>query len=356
MQANAPSPVSGIVPWNGYSIDVRQIGAPIAVCDTSGRVVSLSPRAEHLLERLGVRVENDTHSLPASLWSQLTSAPTGQAVEWRPEEQSSNALLGCTRYALGGDHAVIFMREVSDKHAELSRRLHQQRLECTGRLVASIAHEVRTAVASVLYNADFLSQSVDELTPADVATTAGEIHSASSRLQGFVDGLLDFAKLGPPVSERVSVESVIRRAQALVRPIYREKRHTLRTNVCADSDSVLGNPLSIDQILVNLLVNAAESCPEGGVIEVSAKLEEKDKGAVVNISVQDNGPGIAPADAALVFEPFFTKRTGGTGLGLTTAREAARECGGDLWLEASAPNTGARFVVSLPAADRIRKR
>jgi len=108
----------------------------------------------------------------------------------------------------------------------------------------------------------------------------------------------------------------------------------------------MANPIVVEQILVNLVLNALESDPAPR--EVSIDITSRD--GLCCVVVEDDGPGIADSLRETVFEPFFTTKTQGTGIGLTSAREAARELGGDLSLEPS--GSGARFCLWLPPAPR----
>jgi signal transduction histidine kinase len=320
----------------------------VAVCSSEGIVLGLSESGRTLLGRLGVHTEEGPFPLPESLWAVLGKVPLGSAVDWRPQRGTEGACLGCTRYGLGASYSIVLMGEVSGKHAELSRRLHQQRLEVTGRLAASIAHDVRTAVASILFNADFLSENASGLPTGEIVEMSSEIREASKRLATIVERLLAFAKLGPEVSDPIELADVVRRVSALARPIYRERRCELQWDITEEASRVIGNPLVVDQVLVNLLVNAAEASKGPILVRVTTRLAHRRGRTFVEIVVQDDGPGVPEGDPETIFQPFFTTRPEGTGLGLTTSREAARELGGDLCLEPS--TEGARFVFSLPAA------
>jgi len=343
------SPIVTASAWDGDTVALSEINVPMAACNAAGEVVALSPQARAVLAGVGVDPSHLPFPLPRQLWADLENAPEGEAIEWHAAKETE-ASLGCTRYGFGAARFLVLMREVSAKRRELSRRLHQQRLESTGRLVASIAHDVRTALASILYNADFLVGAVEELPARAVAETAGEIHSASRRLESICAGLLGFAKLGPPVADEVALHDVVGRACSLVRPMYRERGHELKSHAWPGNLRVRGNSILIDQILVNLLVNAAESSREAihVLLECTpAPLDPKDPRERVRISVTDDGPGVPAGLRESIFHPFFTTHSDGSGLGLTTAREAAREMGGDLFLEPT--ERGARFVAVLLA-------
>jgi signal transduction histidine kinase len=339
------SSASGPSAWDGDTLLLSDIGVPMAACSAGGEVVGLSRQARIVLEEVGVDTSTLPFRLPAKLWADLEEVREGEAIEWHPATQDPEASLGCTRYTFGPSRFIVLMREVSAKRRELSRRMHQQRLESTGRLVASIAHDVRTALASILYNADFLATAVQDLAPRAVAETAQEIHGASRRLESICAGLLGFAKLGPPVADNVSVHDVVGRACSLVRPMYRERGHDLRSRVAPSGLCVRGNAILLDQILVNLLVNAAKASREPVHVELECEEVPAEGGAPserIRIVVSDDGPGVPPALRDSIFRPFFTTHSDGSGLGLTTAREAAREMGGDLILEPT--ERGARFV------------
>jgi signal transduction histidine kinase len=356
MSTSNPRRSQSVAPdWDGDTISLAEIAVPMAVCSASGEIVALSRQARAVLDGVGIATERLPFALPRQLWTDLESVPEGAAVEWHAAAKESEASLGCTRYAFGLGRFVVLMREVSAKRRELSRRLHRQRLESTGRLVASIAHDVRTALASILYNADFLVGTVSELSPRAIAETATEIHAASRRMESICAGLLGFAKLGPPVADDVALHDVVGRACSLVRPMYRERGHELKSQVTPAALRVRGNSILLDQILVNLLVNAAEASrdPVQVVLECTPLAVEAGRPPRVKISVSDDGPGVPPALRESIFHPFFTTHSEGSGLGLTTAREAAREMGGDLYYEPTAQ--GARFVALLLAGERTRQ-
>jgi signal transduction histidine kinase len=332
-------------------LDLRAVDAPLALCSADGRIEAASPIAYELMIRFSVL------ELPAALkrdlWTSFDRAPPGEAIEWRSPAHPKD-VLGITRYA-GRPFYLLLMREVSDKHAAFSRRLHRQRLEVTGRLVASIAHELRNSVASIVYSADFLKVTGSELSQRALLDSIDEIQAASSRLQLTVDGLLDYARLGPSVSIPVSLREVIERARSFLRSLYHEGGHALENELWDVAEWVRGNPLSVEQIFVNLLLNAAESASDRRTVRVSSKLATlpgapEGSPLYVCARVIDDGPGIARDLRESIFEPFFTTKEQGTGLGLTGAREAAEALEGALVLEPTA--RGACFAVYLPRSER----
>lgn len=335
--------MNGAIDRPTFMVDFAQIEAPLILCSAKGDVLVATPSALELLRRLEVVVEH-AFRLPNGLWIALDRVPAGKSIEWRPP--GSHLVLGCTRYR-ASDGYLLTMKEVSDVHAAQSRRLHRQRLESTGRLVASIAHELRNPVASIVYSADLLATYGPDIPRETLAETMSEMVAASSRVQATVAGLLDYARLGPTISVPVALDDVLTRAQGFLRSLYREGSHRMRVALDPDASVVRGNTLSVEQIFVNLLLNAAEAASKPVTVRISSELVDVARGEpMVRISVQDDGIGIAPALRHTVFEPFFTTREEGTGLGLNNAREAAESLGGSLVLEPS--EVGACFVVMLP--------
>jgi signal transduction histidine kinase len=327
---------------------LTQVGAPLMVCDRTGQLVGLTPDAKRLLEPLGITTEPLPSPLPESLWLRVTCAEVGESVEWRPASSTGHDCIGCVRYALGESHTFVLFQEISTKPNELSRRLHRQRLEATGRLVAEMAHDLRAPLASIALNVDTLAQDSSSLSGVDQASIIGDMREAVLRLRWVVDGLLTYARLGPNISGTVRLRDIIGRASRLLTPACREGGHTLRCEIGPGTEWVSANPLILEQVFVNLLVNAMEASDGAAHIHIESYVGDAAGGVEdVKVRVSDDGPGIAHGIAGRVFEPFFTTKVHGSGLGLTMAREAMLALGGDLILAEAAQ--GAAFVVTLRA-------
>jgi two-component system nitrogen regulation sensor histidine kinase GlnL len=172
-----------------------------------------------------------------------------------------------------------------------------------------------------------------------------------------IAGLLDFVRLGPPVTATRSLRETFDRVSSLLRPVFRAGSHELRMELHDEQVRLRGNPLTIEQIFVNLLVNATESSSRQVHIRITSEHVSmaapgprpwRAMDDMVRLRVIDDGPGIPPELAATVFEPFVTSKPHGTGLGLTIAREAAQSLGGQLALDDVA--AGCAMAVVLPVA------
>jgi signal transduction histidine kinase len=228
-----------------------------------------------------------------------------------------------------------------------NRRLYgeldeSRRLAALGQFAAAIAHDIRTPLTSVQLNVQMLRRKSklppDDMEHFDIAL--GELR----RLEADVSQLLDYAKPVRLHQQPVDLREVVDDAARRMEPIYEEKRLGLRAEH-GDVPPVLGDGERLRQVLTNLLDNAAQASAAG---EVVIRTRAADGGRVA-VEVADRGEGIKPDDLDRIFEPFYTTRPDGTGLGLATCAKLVRAHGGEIQVR-SAPGEGATFTVLLPAA------
>ena len=265
----------------------NRVEAPMILCSETRELLATTRQAKSILtQAMGVV---PTH-VPSTLWAALEQQALGKAVEWRPLT-AVGVVIGCTRYRAPEGY-LLLMKEVTAQRAASSESLHAQRLEAMGRLVASIAHEIRNSVAAIVYSADLLR--IEDVTEAERSEIAEEILGASRQLQEIVDGLLDYARLGPTLSVPVSIRDVLTRAQGFLRAFYRDGAHTLIVNVSPTACWAQGNSIVVEQVFVNLLLNAAEAAGGSSVtVIVEATLAPLPGGApddpFVRVRVVDDG-------------------------------------------------------------------
>ncbi|MBX3461670.1 MAG: two-component sensor histidine kinase [Planctomycetes bacterium] len=226
-------------------------------------------------------------------------------------------------------------------------RIRTQRLAQLGTLLAGFAHEVRNPLSTIGLNLQLVLEEFrepesprDKRTQKRLSTVEGEVR----RLQKILEEFLGFARAPEPKLAPVDLNA---RLEALVQfqePEFRDLGITLRFYPGADIGLVPVDWDHLQAAIVNLLRNAKEATPAGGEVLVSTVRE----GAQVAIRVTDTGSGMPPDVQARVFEPFFSTKRAGTGLGLPTVRRVVEEHGGTLTLQ-SEPGKGTQFSMRLPA-------
>ncbi len=221
-----------------------------------------------------------------------------------------------------------------------------EKLAAIGRLAAGIAHEVRNPLGVIRASAAMVRE---HFGPADDSHRAcGFILDEIDRLDGLIASLLAFAR---PTALRVrpaAVQDVVARATALADEALRKRDARLAAQIAVPGAELSVDPDLIAQVLLGLVTNAAEAIAPGGHVELRARVEP----AAVVLAVADDGPGVPEADRTRVFEPFYTTKASGTGLGLAMAERIARAHGGELRVVQGAGagpgGRGACFELVLP--------
>lgn len=258
-----------------------------------------------------------------------------------------------TRVPAGARHELgELARSFNDMTARLAdaqRQLAQaDKLASLGRLAAGVAHEINNPLTGVLTYSSFLlkrAQGNPELA-ADLEVVVRE----TQRCRDIVRGLLDFARQVPTKRESVDLNETARRAAAILANPLALDRTALTLDLASDIPTVHADPGQMEQVLINLLMNAADAVGPDGRIRVSTSARRGEEArAAVELVVEDNGHGISEADRQHIFDPFFTtKGTRGTGLGLSVTWGIVAAHGGTIAVE-SAVGEGSRFTVRLPA-------
>jgi two-component system NtrC family sensor kinase len=236
--------------------------------------------------------------------------------------------------------------------AEYALDLEQQlrrseTLAVAGKLASGIAHEVGTPLNIISGRAEILLRS---LPPDDPGRHDLEriIHQID-RVSNIVRSLLDTVRVGKLEIQRVPVETLISQLLPLLEHVARKRAIAMTTDIPADVPSIAGDPGRLQQVFINILMNAVEATPADGLISIRAWASMNDGRAGVTVEVADTGPGI-PGDALdQVFEPFYTTKPmgEGTGLGLAISRDIVRDHGGTIVAQ-SRPGEGSAFLVWLP--------
>jgi len=242
----------------------------------------------------------------------------------------------------------------SQLHAlETSQRaaLQNEKLAAIGRLAAGIAHEVRNPLGVIRASASMVRE---HFSPEEEAHRACEfIREEIDRLNSLITSLLTFSRPAELRLQPVMIEQVIDRALQLTNDELQRRSIIVAREGEGATPLVMADPDLIAQVLLGLLLNAAEAIGEHGTVIVRTMKERE----YVTVEVVDSGPGVAPADAEHIFEPFFTTKASGTGLGLPMAARIVRAHGGLIEVvpgpEEERDGAGARFRVRLPISGPV---
>jgi signal transduction histidine kinase/CheY-like chemotaxis protein len=244
--------------------------------------------------------------------------------------------------------------EVRDLLAEKDATVRRQADDVRRRdeFLAMLGHELRNPLATIRNAVELLEQEADD--PATAAEHRAIIERQATHLAQLVDDLLDVSRItmGKILLRRtpVDVADVVRRAAESVRPTIAGQQQSLTVRVGGRPLIVEGDPVRIEQVVLNLLTNANKYTPAGGRIELSADVE---RGQVV-VRVRDSGIGISPEMLPRVFEPFSQADTslhrskGGLGIGLTVVKRLVEMQGGSVSVTSDGEGRGSEFVVRLP--------
>jgi signal transduction histidine kinase len=236
------------------------------------------------------------------------------------------------------------VRKIQEReHAQYQQRLSEsEHLASVGQLAATLAHEIKNPLAGISGAIQVLGSGLDEKHPHK--EIIGEVLKQIDRLDAAVKDLLVYARPKPPDTKKQSLDAIIERALILLReePAFRSVRVHCKG---LDGDhQVVVDEAQIQQVICNLLLNAAHSCEING--EITCRVRQLP--AKIRIIVEDNGKGMPPEVLARVFEPFFTTKARGTGLGLPICKRIVEAHGGTIDIQ-SVPDKGTRVTVEIPS-------
>lgn len=314
------------------SLLLSALPAGVVVLNASAHVTEANPAARQLFGE----------ALIGQHWGDIARAhlePTITLGEW---------LLGHRRVSVAesaldsGGGKILLVHDVTTAHQLKMDLERNQRLVAMGEMAASLAHQLRTPLATALLYTVNLGQSAlnDEARQRFAEKASMQLR----RLERLIQDALLFARGESIGHDLILVSELLAEVAQTMEPLLRQHEIEFEfTDACGDA-LLVGERKALFGALVNLLENALQVTPAGGKICLNACRALPD---LVKIAVRDTGPGIAPDMQTRIFEPFFTTRGQGTGLGLPIALGVARAHGGNIELF-SESGQGAQFAMSLP--------
>ncbi len=244
-------------------------------------------------------------------------------------------------------YVILFkdLTEVRALHREIET---SRRLASVGRLAAGVAHEIRNPLSSIKGFATYFKQRYRDV-PED-QQTANIMIQEVDRLNRVVSQLLEFARPVNVSPTPVSFRDLVQDSLKLIERQAQDKKITLNTRYAAQIDRVTIDPDRINQVLLNLYLNAIEAMEPGGQLGVEIS-ENRNKDGL-SIQVSDTGHGIPSEDLSKIFDPYFTTKSTGTGLGLAIAHNIIEAMGGTIKTHSQA-GKGTTFTLTLPIKDKL---
>ena len=344
---------SGAADMHGYSA-AEMVGRNVSMLFPADRPGELAP----ILARLarGERVEHfDTKR------RRKDGRIIDVSVSVSPIHDSSGAVIGASTVAR--DMTERNLAE-ADRHAIALERHQSERLRTLGQLASGIAHDFNNLLAAILSYAGFVAE--ESADRPSVRADAEQIQAAAQRAAKLTRQLLIFSRRESAETEVLDLNVIIADMRGLLSTSILSASTTghteLRIGPVAHLAAIVGDRGQMEQVLLNLAVNARDAMPQGGTLTVGTSAVELDEGHArlhagivpgphVELAVSDTGTGMSPQVAARIFEPFFTTKAEGkgTGLGLATVNGIVTEAGGSMSVE-SEEGAGTTFRLRFPAA------
>jgi two-component system, sensor histidine kinase FlrB len=305
--------------------------AGVVVLDGSGCVLQANPAASQVLGA----------DIVGAGWAALEGGTL------QSSETPGEYLVGERRLAIavtpldsaGG--RIVLLHDVTETQHLKTQAERNQRLAAMGEMAAQLAHQLRTPLAAALLYAGNLENT--ELPAATRVSIAQKTVARLKHLEHLIQDMLMFARGEVLGRETFAVAELLAELAQTFEPLARSRGITFQVTDESGGGALTGHRKSLAGALTNLLENALQAVEDSGRIDLDARRD----GALLLLSVRDNGRGMNAETAARLFDPFFTTRAEGTGLGLSIARGVARAHGGGIEV-ISSPGAGAEFILTLP--------
>jgi len=329
---------------------LQNLPVGILVTDLEGRVRLANEKARHMLE-FGDRAPEGVSYRSFPL---LRDLPLASGV--LRESRNGAGVYRCSVSPLNGATEqgpgwVILLEDVSEvtRWKRLAER--QKRLTSMGGMAARIAHEIRNPLGSMELNVTLLMEELRD--SGQALELARRLATGVRNLSHVLSNLLQFAKGSDPVREPIDPVALLAEAEEFAGPLLKEKRIRVRREVRQAPAFFYGDRVLLRQALLNLIVNAVEAMKFGGFLRLGCRqTSEGDEAGTlrpwIHLTVQDNGRGIPEEELDRIFDPFYTTRSEGMGLGLAIVNNIVEAHGGFVDVE-SRPGRGTTFVLSIPA-------
>jgi PAS domain S-box-containing protein len=246
---------------------------------------------------------------------------------------------------------LLYVRDITEQKKMRERLLQTEKMTLMGHLAAGIAHEVRNPLAAITLNLQYL----DAKCGADkgVAESIRDALEGAKRIESVIENTLGLARVSPPVLQFERLNDLVDKVLGFIAMSSKQKEVTIETHLADDLPPVRADAKQIQQVILNIVQNAIDASPAGGVVTLSTSVWEApgdaDSGPKrwVGVAVRDFGLGIPPEERKYLFHQFRTSKPGGTGLGLVLSKQIMERHKGEISLD-DAPGGGTTARIAFP--------
>ncbi len=319
------------------------------------RLLEVLPGGVIVLDGEGIIQQNNSvaiellgEPLEGQRWSQVIKrAFSPQLNDGHDVSLKNGRLLHISTNPLDGEPGqIVLLQDVTETHDLHQKISHLQRLSAMGEMAARLAHQIRTPLSSALL---FLAPLLKEDTDTDLRQRfAHRLHESISHMEQLVKDMLAFSRGDMTAASPVAINTLLAdvERQFYLHPDSSDYVFDIQNTL--EDTYVYGCKEALTSAISNLVNNAMQACEHNGEITIFVeKIQDEDGISKIEISVEDNGSGIAEEEQEKVLTPFFTTRSSGTGLGLAVVQSIVQSHKGELWFE-SDEGEGSAFCISLP--------
>jgi PAS domain S-box-containing protein len=328
---------------------------PKVIADDDRRIVDLNQSSAELLgvshdEALKLTVDELLRDEPvAEIWPSFLEAGAldAEVTLHRPDGTIRRIDFTATANVRPGRHIAVVRDLTRQKELELQLR-QAQKMEAVGRLAGGIAHDFNNLLTAIAGYSEFL---IGGHTDPRLRRHAEEIKKAAARAAALTGQLLAFSRRQVLQPRVLDLNAVVSDMDMMLRRLIGEDVELL-TMLDPELGSIRADPTQLEQVIVNLAVNARDAMPGGGSVTIETANIVIDDAAIVELLMTDTGVGMTDAERQQLFDPFFTTKEGGTGLGLATVYGIVEQSGGTIEVT-SEPGMGSSFRVLFPCVEGI---
>jgi PAS domain S-box-containing protein len=339
---------------------VESLREGVVVLDANGRILGWNKAMEERCGADGAAVlGRQLFEIHPNFEREALAAPLGRLLRG---EIPNFQLDGVECQTLRGDHvvwnvkgsrlrdsagAVLLLEDVTDRLALERAARQSDKLAALGTLAAGLAHELNNPIGIISSRIELVLLEADAALPPEIRADLEVLHRHAQRVARIVQGLLSFSRQSAGALSPVDVNQVIEETLLLVEKQISKESISLVCRLAPGLPAIRGNANALQQVLMNLLLNARDAVAGPGRIVVETAVVPGAPGKV-QVSVSDSGIGIPPEVLPRIFDPFFTTKPTGTGLGLSISYGIVRDHQGTLDVE-STPGHGTTFTMTFPA-------